>query len=178
MTATKPRRVRGFLGAVVLFRSKLLGWDAALALIAAIAALYFPSADADLMSLAGSFAPTAIGLAASLVGVVVAALAVVVVFFDEEFLVLIDRATKAHGGIEGQLFPYWFVSATGVGAILTSVALLLLVGAAPIPLIRALFVITIGLLVWTAGGIFNLVASIQALGTSRAIHAAKKLDGK
>ena len=57
MTATKPRRVRGFLGAVVLFRSKLLGWDAALALIAAIAALYFPSADADLMSLAGSFAP-------------------------------------------------------------------------------------------------------------------------
>ena len=64
-----------------------------------------------------------------------------------------------------------------MGAILTSVALLLLVGAAPIPLIRALFVITIGLLVWTAGGIFNLVASIQALGTVARSMLRRSLTG-
>ena len=174
MTATKTPSVRGFFGAVVLFRSKLLGWDLGLALVAAVGALFLPSADKDLLALASSFAPTAIGLAASLVGVVVAALAVVVVFFDEDFLIVIDTATKARGGIEGQLFPYWFVCATGVGAILASVALMLLLGTAPIPVVRALFVVTIALMVWTAVGIFNLVASIQALGTSRAIYAAAK----
>jgi uncharacterized membrane protein YuzA (DUF378 family) len=42
--------------------------------------------------------------------------------------------------------------------------------------LRVLFVAVIGLLVWTAVGVFNLVASLQATGVSRAIYARKKRE--
>lgn len=176
MAAERPRRVAGFFATCWLFRSKIVfSWDFAFAVAAALLAWLAPS-EPQLRQLSEPLAPVAVGLATALVGVVVAGLAVVVAFLDDDFLALIDEATKTYGGVEGQLFPFWFVTATGVGATLGATALMLTrQSLSELPL-RVLFAAVIGLLVWTAVGVFNLVASLQATGVSRAIYARKKRE--
>lgn len=176
MAASRPSRVPGFFATVWLFRSKVFfSWDFGFAVAAAVASVFLPP-DKDLPDAAAALTPVAVGLAAALVGVVVAALAVVVVFFDDDFLILIDDATRDRGGMEGQLFPYWFVTATGIAAVLTSTALMLVATSEWLGVTRALFVISIGFLVWTAVGVFNLVAYLQSVGVSRAIFVRKRRD--
>jgi hypothetical protein len=84
---------------------------------------------------------------------------------------VMDDATRDYGGIEGQLFPFWFVTATGVGTTLLGVLLLLTADALPELPLRILFTTVAALLVWTALGVFNLVAALQATGVTRAIYA-------
>ncbi|MFP5343552.1 MAG: hypothetical protein ACLGIJ_11610 [Candidatus Limnocylindria bacterium] len=151
----------------------MFSWDFAWALVATILAWYFPT-EAQLRTMSEQLGPIAVGVATALIGVVVAGLAVVVAFLDDDFLALIDEATKRYGGVEGQLFPFWFVTATGVGATLCAVILILVRETAPELALRVLFAAVIGLLVWTALGVFNLVASLQATGVSRAIYARSR----
>lgn len=168
--AANPRpHVRGFFGSVVAFRDKvLLSWDFVIAVVAAAVA-WWAVPDTDLAEVARSFGPAALGLAAALVGVVVASLAVVVAFLDDDMLALVSRATRHRGDIDGQLFPYWFVTGTGTGAILAATFLLLLVEVADALVLRILLALTVGLLTWTAVGIFNIVAYLHHLGVSRAL---------
>lgn len=174
MAARRPSRVPGFLATCWLFRSKIVfSWDFAGAVVAAAAACVLP-ADPQLPSLSTSLAGPAVGIATALVGVVVAGLAVVVAFLDDDFLLLMDEATREYGGVEGQLFPFWFVTATGVGTTLLGVLLLLGAEALPPVALRILFALVAALLVWTALGVFNLVASLQATGVTRAIYARRK----
>lgn len=154
-----------------LFRSKIVfSWDFAGAVVAAIAAFVLPGPD-QLPDLAAALGGPAVGIATALVGVVVAGLAVVVAFLDDDFLSVMDDSTRDYGGIEGQLFPFWFVTATGVGTTLLGVLLLLTADALPELPLRILFTTVAALLVWTALGVFNLVASLQATGVTRAIYA-------
>lgn len=176
MAAKRPTRLPGFFATCWLFRSKIIfAWDFVGAAVITIAAYALP-ADPQLRSLGEALGGPAIGIATALVGVVVAGLAVIVALLDDEFLSLMDEATRDYGGIEGQLFPFWFVTATGVATILLGVALLLLADVLPLLFLRILFAALAGLLVWTALGVFNLVASLQATGVTRAIYVRGKRD--
>jgi hypothetical protein len=174
MAAKRPKRVPGFFATCWLFKGKIVfSWDFAGAVLGSIAAFVLPS-DLQVAGQSESLASSALGVGLALVGVVVAGLAVIVVFLDDEFLSVMDEATEQYGGVEGQLFPFWFVTATGVATILLSALLLLTHGALPSLWLRLLFTAVVGLLVWTSLGVFNLVASLQATGVSRAIYARRK----
>ena len=174
MAAERPRRVPGFFRTCWLFRSKIVfSWDFAFAALAVAVSWIVPT-DQQVRDLSEPLAPVAVGLATALIGVVVAGLAVVVAFLDDDFLALVNEATRQYGGVEGQLFPYWFVTGTGVAATLGAILLMLTREALAGPPLRFLFAATLGLLVWTAVGVFNLVASMQAIGVSRAIYVSKK----
>ena len=110
MTADEPPTVRGFFASVVLFRDKLVAWDLAFAMVAA-AAVYLFVPDPQVKPALSALTGAGLAVATTLIGVVIAALAVVVAFLNDEFIALIDRATRdREGGMEGQLFPFWFVS--------------------------------------------------------------------
>jgi hypothetical protein len=174
MAAKRPKGVPGFFATCWLFKSKIVfSWDFAGAVAAVIAASALPS-DPQVASLSGSLAGAAIGVGLALVGVVVAGLAVIVAFLDDEFLAVMDEATQRYGGVEGQLFPFWFVTGTGVATILLSTLLLLAHEALPSLALRFVFAGVVALLVWTSLGVFNLVASLQATGVSRAIYARSR----
>jgi hypothetical protein len=174
MAAKRPAHVPGFFATCWLFRSKIVfSWDFAAAVAAGLAALVLPS-DAQVATLSNPLAGAALGVGLALVGVVVAGLAVVVAFLDDEFLALMDQATQRYGGVEGQLFPFWFVTATGIATILLSALLLLTHDVLPLPALRFAFAGVVAMFVWTAIGVFNLVASLQAIGVSRAIYARGK----
>jgi hypothetical protein len=171
MAADRPKGVPGFLATCWLFKSKIVfSWDFLGAVLAVAAAIVLPS-DSQVASLSEPLAGAAIGVGLALVGVVVAGLAVIVAILDDEFLAVIDHATRQYGGVEGQLFPFWFVTGTGVATILLSTTLLLAHAALPSLALRIVFAGDVALLVWTSLGVFNLVASLQATGVSRAIYA-------
>lgn len=174
MAAERPRHVPGFFETCWLFRSKIIfSWDFLLAVVTGLAAYLFVS-DASLPAMADHAAAGGFAVAAALVGVVVAALAVVVAFMDDEFLILMDEATARYGSIEGQLFPFWFVTGTGIGAILTAAAIAVVGDSIHLAVLRILAAATVALVVWTAVGVFNLVAQLQATGVSRAIFVRSK----
>ena len=174
MAAERPRRVPGFFATCWLFRSKIIfSWDFALAVAVGLVA-YFLVSDENLPAVADNAAVAGFAVAAALVGVVVAALAVLVAFMDDEFLILMDEATARYGSIEGQLFPFWFVTGTGVGAILTATAISVAGDSLNLVVLRILAAVALGLVVWTAVGVFNLVAQLQATGVSRAIFVRSK----
>jgi hypothetical protein len=174
VAADRPARLPGFLATCWLFRSKIVfSWDFAFAGLATVIAYAVPS-DAQISKAAEPLAAAALGVGSALVGVVVAGLAVVVAFLDDQFLALMDEATERYGGVEGQLFPFWFVTATGVGTLLLAVFVLIAQPALPSLALRIAFAALVGLLVWTAAGVFNLVASLQATGVTRAIFVRRR----
>jgi hypothetical protein len=159
--------IRGFFASVWLFRDKIVwSWDCLAAAIVLLVAALAPT-DEQVEKLADPLGTAAIALGATLVGVVVAGLAVVVAMLDDELLALMDTDEKS-GRVPGHMFPYWFVTATGVATFL--LALLLILGRSALPpvLDRVIFALVAALLVWTALGVFNLVAALQALGINRA----------
>ena len=171
MTNDRSGHVRGFWAACWTYRRSIaVSWDFIGAFVAAGLAMYLPS-DEQVRGSAQQLAPAALGLASALVGVVVAGLAVVVVFMDDQFLGLIQEKAALEGGVERLLFPFWFVTATGVTAILASLVLLLVGPYATPPFPRMLMAVTVLMVVWTSIGVFNLVAFLQATGVSRAIYA-------
>ncbi len=172
--ASDPRaEVPGFFRSCWTFRSDIAkSWDF-VAAVATIALVMVIPSDDHVSKAANSIATSAIAVSTALVGVVVAGLAVVVVFLDREFVTELDSATQEEGGIAGDYFPFWFVTATGVADVLLAVLLLVTSGMLPTLALRMLTAVVAGLLVWTAVGVFNLVAAMQALGVSRAIHLKK-----
>lgn len=174
MTAERPSRVPGFFSTLWLFRSKVFfSWDFAIAVAFAGFFATFSSVD-HLPRLAVQLSAGALALAPALVGVVVAALAVVVALLDDDFLLLIDQATEKYGRTEGQLFPFWFVTATGVAAVLGAIVSDLIFDSVPEAAQRALLGAVTLFLVWTAVGVFNLVAYLMHTGISRVLFLRKK----
>ena len=109
----RQSQIRGFFSSCWTFRNKIVwSWDFGAAALVFAAAGYFPS-DADVARLANPLATAAIALGAALVGVVVAGLAVVVAMLDDEFLALMDDDENSRR-VPGHMFPYWFVTGTGV----------------------------------------------------------------
>jgi len=160
-------QIRGFFASCWVFRDKIFrSWDFLAAVITFTVSWAAPS-DGQIEQLADPLGTAAIALGAALVGVVVAGLAVVVAMLDDELLALMDTDEKS-GRVPGHMFPYWFVTGTGVATFLLALALLLARPALPPLLVRAVFSLTAAFLVWTALGVFNLVAALQALGVNRA----------
>ena len=118
-----------------------------------------------------------LAVATALVGVVIAALAVVVAFLDDEFIALMDKATRKYGGMEGQLFPFWFVTGLGIATILVSVAAICFGQGASNEWMRGLVGLLCWLVVWTALGVLNLVGYIHATGVSRALLIRRRQEG-
>jgi hypothetical protein len=162
-----------------LFKDKvLLSWDVWIALATGLAAYFVVAEDAAgsvLQRLAGS----GVAVSSALVGVVIAALAVIVAFLDDEFAALIDSATEdGYGGMEGQLFPFWFVTGLGVFTILTSVAVTAFASNPNAIIARVLVGVLSFLLVWTALGVFNIVAYLHATGVSKALWISRRSKGR
>jgi hypothetical protein len=137
------------------------------AAIATLAVAWFAPTDMQIENLADPLGMAAIALGAALVGVVVAGLAVVVAMLDDELLTLLDTDEKT-GRVPGHMFPYWFVTGTGVAAFLLALILLLARPALPPMAVRLVFALVAAFVVWTALGVFNLVGALQALGINRA----------
>ncbi len=166
----RQSQIRGFIPSCWAFRDKIVwSWDFLAAALTLIAAYVLPS-DQQVDKLSEPLATAAVALGAALVGVVVAGLAVVVALLDDELLVLMNKDDKS-GRVAGHLFPYWFVTGTGVATFLLALLLLLAGSAMPAWAARILFAAVSALTVWTAMGVFNLVGSLQALGLNRALVA-------
>ena len=175
MTAPTPPSVRGFFASVALFKDKvILSWDLLIAVVVGIAA-WFAVPESDAPAVLARLTGAGIAVSSALVGVVIAALAVIVAFMDDEFTALIDRATKTrYGGMEGQLFPFWFVTGLGILTVLVSVGTTAFAGGAPDWFARVLVGIVTLLLVWTALGVFNIVSYLHATGVSKAVWIGNK----
>ena len=175
MTAERPKRVPGLLRTSVLFKDKiLLSPDLWIGLVEGIAAFALVP-EANLRDALDGLTSAGLAVATALVGVVIAALAVVVAFLDDEFIALMDRATKdRYGGMEDPLFPFWFVAGLGVATILLSVAAIAFAQQASVDVMRVLVTVLTLLLVWTSLGVLNLVGYIHATGVSRALLIRKR----
>ena len=175
MKAPTPPKVRGFLESVALFKDKVvLSWDLWIGVVAGIVA-WVLVADADAPGVLQRLTGAGIAVSSALVGVVIAALAVIVAFLDEEFTALIDRATETrYGGMEGQLFPFWFVTGLGILTVLVSVGITAFGAGAADWIERVLVGVVTFLLVWTALGVFNVVSYLHATGVSKALWIRKK----
>jgi hypothetical protein len=177
VTAPTPPSVRGFFASVVLFKDKvILSWDLPIAAVLGILA-WVVVADADAPAVLERLTGAGIAVSSALVGVVIAALAVIVAFLDDEFTALMDRATKdRYGGMEGQLFPFWFVTGLGILTVLVSVGITAFATDAPGWLARVLVGFVALLLVWTALGVFNIVSYLHATGVSKALWIRKQTE--
>lgn len=177
MTAERPPTVPGLIRSSVLFKEKvLLSPDLWIGLVVGAAAWYFVP-EAQIKTALDGLTSAGLAVAATLVGVVIAALAVMVSFLSEEFIALMDRATEKYGAMEGQLFPFWFVTGLGILTVLLSVGTIAFAQAADPAVRRVLVGVLTGLLVWTSLGVLNLVGYIHHTGVSRAILARKKFPG-
>lgn len=167
-------RLRGFWASCWYFRDKIVwSWDFGLFLTATLAAAVLPS-DKEVSDLLAPLTDAAMVLAAALVGVVVAGLAVVVALLDDELLSLMEGDERS-GRVAGHLFPYWFVTATGIATFLLALAIQLFgVVLAPVG-VRIGFALVVGLAVWTALGVLNLVGSLNLLAINRALLARIRL---
>src|SRR3989442_5802407 len=87
-----------------------------------------------------------LGVAAALLGVVLAGLAIIVVFLNEDYVELLSRV---EGGVEADFFPFWFTAALAVVAVvLASVTLIVAERLLPLAL-RLLVGISFWLFLWT-----------------------------
>jgi len=175
VTAPNPPSVRGFFASVVLFKDKvILSFDLWIGVISGIAAyLLVPESDAP--SVLQGLTTAGIAVSSALVGVVIASLAVIVAFLDDEFAALVDRATEArYGGMEGQLFPFWFVTGLGITTVLASVAIIAFAGNASDSVARILVGVLTFLLVWTALGVFNIVSYLHGIGVNKALWIRRR----
>lgn len=175
MTADPPKRVPGLIRSSILFKDKvLLSPDLWIGLVAGGLAFVFVP-EASLRDALDGLTSAGLAVATALVGVVIAALAVVVAFLDDEFIALMDRATKGrYGGMEGQLFPFWFVSGLGIATVLLSVGAIAFAQQAPKEAERVIVAVLTFLLVWTSLGVLNLVGYIHATGVTRALLIRKR----
>lgn len=159
--------IRGFFASVWAYRNKIVwSWDF-LALAVTVILAYALPTDDQIDELTPVLATASLALGAALVGVVVAGLAVVVALLDDELLSLMESDATS-GRVAGHLFPYWLVTGTGIAAFLLGLVLLMTHIVVPAEWLRVPFAALAGLVVWTALGVFNLVASLQALGINRA----------
>ena len=160
-------QIRGFFASCWAFRDKIVWtWDFLALLVTGVLAFVLPTDD-QVKQLAPLLATASLALGAALVGVVVAGLAVVVALLDDELLALMESDEKS-GRVAGHLFAYWLVTGTGIASFLLALILLMTHDVMPAQWLRVLFTVVAGLVVWTALGVFNLVASLQALGINRA----------
>jgi hypothetical protein len=174
MTAERPPTVPGLIRSSILFKEKwILSPDLWLGVLAGVVA-WFAVPDAQIKTALGALTSAGLAVAATLVGVVIAALAVVVAFLDDEFIEMMDRATEKYGAMEGQLFPFWFVTGLGIATVLISVGAIAFAQGAGTGVQRVLVAVLTWLLVWTALGVLNLVGYIHHTGVSRAILVRKK----
>src|SRR3990172_8956663 len=107
MNDSARSKVPGFAATCWKFRDKIIwSWDFGAAALVLIVAVLTPS-DAQVVSMSPGLATAALALGGAMVGVVVAALAVIVALLDDELLDLMDQDTRS-GGVQGHLFPYSF----------------------------------------------------------------------
>ena len=121
-------------------------------------------------NMAVPLATAELGVAAALLGVVLAGLAIIVVFLNEDYVELLSRV---EGGVEADFFPFWFTAALAVVAVvLASVTLIVAERLLPLAL-RLLVGISFWLFLWTLFATLNLVAFVGAHGSNRALQITR-----
>jgi hypothetical protein len=163
-------KVRGFWGALWHHRWWVLSSPGAyiVALAAAAAAYFVPS-----KQVAESLVPVAtaeLGIAAALVGVVLAGLAVLVVFLTEEYLELISQLPDPAERFDRIVFPFWLTSGLAVGAVILDLGVILTSDLTNDFARRALLGASTCLFLWALLGTMSLVGLIANHGGNRALQ--------
>lgn len=158
--------LRGFWRCVVEYRREIvLGWDlwTALALAIALAYVVAPEQAGDLLT---TLASVQLGVATALFGVVLAGLAVIVAFLDEEYIQVL---ASVGAGLEEDFFHFWFTAALAVSSIVLDLAVII-AGAGIVCLVPsklAVFVLVFPFL-WSLFAALSLVPFTAAHGINRA----------
>jgi len=146
------------------------GWDlwASILLASIIAAIapiqLFPEA-LRLLAIAE------LGVASTLVGVILAGLAILAVFLEESYLCILEQAG---GGFEEDLFPFWFTAGLAVYSIVLNVLVIVLANSLSLRASRVLLGLSVWVFLWALFASLNLVAFVAGHAANRAQLVLKK----
>lgn len=102
-------------------REIIRSWDIAMAFLLAFGLAFFIPRSFFQGNL-NALAAAELGVASALVGIILAGLAILAVFLDREY---VEILAKTGGGLEEDLFMFWFTAALAVWSIVANVILLL-----------------------------------------------------
>lgn len=149
-------------------RAVFLSWDVWSAVVlGALGATIVP--EPLLLRAATQVASIGLTIMGAILGVILAGLAIVVVFLDREYLKVLERA----GGVHADFFPFWFTAALAVVTVVLDVALVLIAEALPHAALRIAVGVVLWFALWTLFATLNLVAFVGAHGENRALQILK-----
>lgn len=108
-----------------------------------------------------------VGVAAGLLGIVLAGLALVVAFLDDDLIVFLHETGD---GLAEDVFPFSFTALLAAGTALAGVGFALATPPGDIGWIRAATLVTWFLFGWTLLGVVSLVRLVYQYGTVRVTH--------
>jgi hypothetical protein len=120
-----------------------------------------------------SLAGAELGVAAALFGVVLAGMAVIVVFLSQEYLQLLAQLPDPVARFERILFPFWFAAGLTVGAIFWDILILLVDALATDTLRRVILAGSTWFITWSLLEVMAVVALISGHGANRARQILK-----
>jgi hypothetical protein len=146
-------------------RDVFLQWDFALAVITAIASFIVPGRT-ELESRFELILTTEAAIIIGLLGIVLAALAIVIAFLSDDLIELLD----SHGGLQQDVWPFSFTSLLAVCSAVFPMAALATVPKQNEQLTRFALAISSALFVWTLLSVLALVRVVYKYGQVRASH--------
>ncbi|MFN8223399.1 MAG: hypothetical protein U0R50_09175 [Gaiellales bacterium] len=140
-------------------------WDFVAGLVAGGVVFWLTGPYPDLVSESETIYVAVAAIGAGVLGVVLAALAVLVTFFDDLYRLVVSKTT---GGFDAALFPYKVVA--GLGGLCALVALGSLAASSQLSNSwgEFCFAVVLGLVTWTIVAMYQLVAITLHHGIARA----------
>lgn len=155
-------------------REVLLSWDIGVSLlVSSLAGVFTPeiAIERNLTYIAG----TELGVASVLVGIILAGLAILVVFLNEEYLAILSR-TK--GGLQADIFPFWFTGALGVLSISFNVLVILFGADLVVGVQRIVLGASTWFFLWTVFAVLNLIAFVAGHVANRSRQIILESENK
>lgn len=170
--------VPGFWRACWIHRNRILKagkpWiTLAIGTVVAVA-LPAPQLKAITVSLAGA----ELTIATALLGVVLAGMAVLVVFLSEGYLEALAQLPDPIGRFERILFQFWFTAGLAAGTVVWDLSILLTAELAPQVFRRALLGGSTWFILWTLSEVIAVVSLISLHGGNRARQMLRDLANR
>jgi hypothetical protein len=131
-----------------------------------VVAFWLP--DCQLKDVTVSLANAELTVATALLGVVLAGMAVLVVFLSQEYMRVLAQLTEPIVRFERILFPFWFVAGLTVGTIFWDLGILTTAGLATDVWRRVLLAGSTWFVMWTLFEVMAVVALVSGHGANRA----------
>jgi hypothetical protein len=165
--------IRGFWATTWDHKTEIWNWDLLSALALTIGA-HFAVMGKPLSATLPTLLVAEFGVAAALLGLVIAGVAVIVAFMSPEHAKVMARTEE---GAAGEFWAFWYVAALAAGAIIVIGASLLLIDEHP-HLTRLAFEITTFLTSYVLLASVNLVGFVGVQGETRAWQLAQRRSDK